>query len=271
MNPKVPLLLTSPHAGEQVPDEAHWLKNLDRRVLLCDSDLYVTELYKEVSKKHGLVLIENPWVRYAGDLNRFEDEIGPKTVLGSVLRDDSMSRGLYWQTTSQGDVLLSAPLSQEVHQALLDKLYRPFHNNLTQSFEYLKALGLKKVYHFDLHSMPSKGSKMHRDRGEVRADIVVSDQDGSSCEPYIFNLVVEAFESEGFKVAKNWPYKGGRITQIYGRPDKGQHTLQIELNRGLYMDEVTKLKAPHFADFKLRLEAVVSHIFKELGYGIHNK
>ena len=43
----------------------------------------------------------------------------------------------------------------------------------------------------------------------------------------------------GYTVAHNKPYAGGFITEHYGRPARGLHALQIEINRGLYMNERT--------------------------------
>jgi N-formylglutamate amidohydrolase len=48
----------------------------------------------------------------------------------------------------------------------------------------------------------------------------------------------------GYSVARNDPYAGGFVTQNYGRPSSGIHALQIEINRGLYMDESTIARTP---------------------------
>jgi N-formylglutamate deformylase len=44
----------------------------------------------------------------------------------------------------------------------------------------------------------------------------------------------------------NKPYAGGFITEHYGRPHKKLHAIQIEINRGIYVDEETLEKKPHF-------------------------
>ncbi len=41
-------------------------------------------------------------------------------------------------------------------------------------------------------------------------------------------------------MARNTPYAGGYTTEYYGRPAKRTHALQIEINRALYMNEVTR-------------------------------
>ena len=45
--------------------------------------------------------------------------------------------------------------------------------------------------------------------------------------------------TRGYKVQMNRPYAGGYITEHHGRPARGVHALQIEINRGLYLDERT--------------------------------
>ena len=46
----------------------------------------------------------------------------------------------------------------------------------------------------------------------------------------------------GYVVAYNKPYAGGFITEHYGRPARGFHAVQIEVNRGLYLDEAALVR-----------------------------
>jgi len=113
--------------------------------------------------------------------------------------------------------------------------------------------------------MPSKGTDIHRDSGETRAEIVISDQDGNSCDSKFKDLVVNSYKKAGFEVKENWPYKGGRITQTYGSPSKGRHTLQIEMNRSIYMNEATKkLDEQLFKDTKIKIEKAFKLIVDQL-------
>jgi N-formylglutamate deformylase len=97
------------------------------------------------------------------------------------------------------------------------------------------------IYHLDAHSMPSMGTREHLDPGERRAEIVVSDCEGKSCSGWFKDLVIQSYSDAGFQVGYNWPYKGGRVTQTYGRPSDLQESIQVELNRALYMNEENKL------------------------------
>ena len=112
-------------------------------------------------------------------------------------------------------------MPESLHKELINKYYWPFHEKVKATYEAIKAQGFSKVYHIDAHSMPSLGTQFHRDPGETRAEIVISDLEGKSCEPEFKDLVVHSFKSAGFEVAYNWPYKGGRVTEIYGPAWKG--------------------------------------------------
>ena len=135
---------------------------------------------------------------------------------------------------------MAQPMSQEMHQKFIDLIFKPFHGDVKKQFAVFKEQGAKQVYHVDLHSMPSKGTTQHRDPGQTRASIVISDCEQKSCSTQFRDLVIDAYRAEGFDVAYNWPYMGGRVTETYGHPELGQHSIQIELNRALYMDESTK-------------------------------
>ena len=85
--------------------------------------------------------------------------------------------------------------------------------------------------------MPSLGKDIHKDPGGTRAEVVIGNRKGASAGEEFTKLVFDAYKDEGFKVKMNWPYQGGRITEIYGQPKQNQHTIQVELNRSLYMNE----------------------------------
>ena len=108
--------------------------------------------------------------------------------------------------------------------------------------------------------MPSQGTGLHLDRGEKRADIVISDFKGKSASPEFKDLVIQGFEEQGFSVSYNWPYFGGRITQRYGKPQDGHHTIQIELNRALYLNESNYELLRHVDEFRGRLSKVMEKI-----------
>jgi N-formylglutamate deformylase len=264
-----PLLVTLPHSGEKIPPEAGWLSRLPERLLMYDVDRYVDELYEPTLSALGIAWVKTHWHRYACDLNRLASDIDAQSVIGSENPRGAFPRGLHWSMTTQGEPLMPGPISFDVHQAIVDRCLTPFHLAVENVAEAVRPRGLRSpktpVYHLDLHSMPSFGTKEHRDPGEWRADLVISNQDGKSSSADFFEMICAAGRSHGFSVKENWPYKGGRITETYGRPAEGWETVQIELNRKLYMDERSKKKEPsRFLETRLRVGRLLTHIHAQL-------
>lgn len=236
-----PLMVSIPHSGERIPDETPWLKGLPETLLMFDVDRYVDLLYEPVISRLEIPRIATEWHRYACDLNRLADDVDCDSVEGHVNPSGKFSRGLHWAITTDGTKLMPKPMSPETHKAIVANYFDPFHAEVRSCFKAFKAQGWRTVYHLDLHSMPSVGTKEHQDPGNRRADVVISDFHGASCSSRFKELAMSAYERAGFKVAYNWPYFGGRVTQTYGKPSEGQETLQVEFNRAIYMNESTKL------------------------------
>lgn len=255
-----PIIFTIPHSGEQVPPQASWLKNLPEPILMCDVDRFVDVLYMPVIQELKAPYVKTKWHRYAADLNRVPDDIDESSVIGSHNPSGKHNRGFHWVVTTQNYKLMENPIEESVHKELVKLIYEPFHLNIRDAYKKYKEMGVKNIFHVDLHSMPSRGTKMHKDPGEDRADIVVSDCEGKSCKSEFKDLVIRSYQEAGFKVAYNWPYVGGRVTEQYGNPSRGQQAIQVELNRKLYMDEVTKKLKPEL------LEALQ----KKLSFAIRN-
>ena len=234
----IPFLVTIPHSGEKVPPQAPWLQNLPEEILMCDVDRYVDRLYEPTLQKLKIPFTKTEWHRYAGDLNRLPEDVDASSVIGHKNPAGLHSRGFLWTITTTELPLMKAPIPASRHQELVQLISEPFHASVEKLYANFK--GSSKIYHLDAHSMPSVGTRQHRDPGERRADIVVSDNKGQSCGPEFRDLVIAAYCTAGFKVAYNWPYFGGRVTEHYGKPAQGREALQVEMNRSLYMDEVTK-------------------------------
>jgi N-formylglutamate amidohydrolase len=236
----LPLMISIPHSGERVPEETPWLNGLPEPVLMRDVDRYVDQLYQPVIDKLGLHAVKTEWHRYAVDLNRWADDVDASSVEGHVNQIGKFPRGLHWSITTLGEKLMPNPMSVEVHQRLISRYFMPFHDEIRKNMAMLRETGVAQIFHLDVHSMPSLGTNEHRDPGERRADVVISDCDGKSSSKLFCDLVIGAYQNAGFRVSYNWPYKGGRVTETYGRPGDGVHSIQIELNRALYMNEENK-------------------------------
>lgn len=259
-----PLLITIPHSGEETPLEVHWLKNLNESILMGDVDRYVDKLYIPFLNQMKIPYLFTKWHRYVVDLNRLPDDVDADSVAGSKNPSGTYPRGLHWVYTTKGTRLMPTPIPPEFHLSLLRKYYDSFHLEIAKKYKEFE-LGAKNIYHIDAHSMPSKGTSMHPDPGETRAEVVISDQKGKSCSPRFRDLVVEGYEKAGLKIKLNWPYVGGRITERYGDPSRGRHTIQVELNRSLYMDEITlKAEDNKFNKLQRQLQIAIGHILENL-------
>lgn len=253
----IPFFVTMPHSGEKVPEECAWLHHLEEKILMCDVDRYIDVIYEPSLHKLQVPYHKTEWHRYAVDLNRIPQDIDCDSVIGSENKSGSNSRGYHWVVTTLNYPLMQSPITRELHNKLTDLIYIPFHDGVKKLYADFKKMGFEHVFHLDAHSMPSLGTTQHKDPGQYRADIVISDNLGVSCDSRYKDLVIEAYKSVGFSISYNWPYMGGRVTQQYGQPEVGQQALQVELNRALYMDEVTKKIKPDYV-------VVQEQIFKAL-------
>ena len=272
-----PLIVSIPHSNEDVPEDAYWLKDCSNSVLLRDVDRFVDWLYEPALKSLGIAPVLAFCHRYVVDLNRFKSDLDSSIVEGvpptlvsasQITQSKASPKLLHWKATTLAEPLMNQPISLKLHRTLMYKYYVPFFQKLQECFDfYKKVLKCSQVYHLDLHSMPSVGRAFHGDMGQKRSDVVISDYHGTSSNEKFVNLVIQAYKQQDLKVAHNTPYVGGGITRYFGRPLRRQNTVQVELNRSLYMDEFSyELKNDLSADLQVKLKAALEIIFK----GIHN-
>ncbi len=248
------LLVTIPHSGEKIPEPASWLVGLSEPVLFCDVDRYVDKLYEDILRKLGIEWVKTDWHRYSADMNRVPTDIDRDSVEGAPNQAGTFNRGFHWVVTTLNDRLINKPMDHKTHQELINIVFNPFHNEIKNTIQKMRlSKDTQVIYHLDLHSMPSRGTLEHRDPNQDRADIVISDQfEKSACKDFV-NLVMTSYLRAGFSVRYNWPYYGGRITEQYGNPNAHHHTVQVELNRKLYMNETTKKPNLNFDQTQVKL------------------
>lgn len=265
----LPFFLSIPHSGESVPKEVNWLQGINPLTLMRDVDRYVDKLYLPVIQENHIPAVLTEWHRYVVDLNRKPDEYDQSSVQGAPLAKGKHPKGLHWSVTTFNETLISMPMSPDLHDRILLDYYHPFHQAVRDlATEFLKKN--PQIFHLDLHSMPSLGTKMHPDPGQYRADIVISDFHGKSTCREFKEIVLHAYQESGFQVAYNYPYVGGGITQIYGNPKSGHNTIQVELNRALYMNEATQnIRESTFNDVQSRLGKAVERIISDLRKFLH--
>lgn len=261
--PRLPVVVDVPHAGEWIPEEAAREMIVGDRLLRRDLDLYVDQFWSE-APSCGATLVVSNVSRYVVDLNRAPDDVSPAAVEGGEKTYEPgyyQERGVVWRETTDGTPVMAEPLDREAFEQRLDRFYYPYHEALQEAVEEVRE-EFGYCILVDGHSMPSTGREGHSDPGRRRADIVPGDVEGSSCDRTVRWTVEHHFRDRGFSVRPNDPYQGGWITRRYGRPEGGIHAIQIEVNRDLYMDEESfRIKEEGME----RLRETCGELLEELG------
>ena len=117
------------------------------------------------------------------------------------------------------------------------------------------------VWHVNFHSMKSVSNGMAAEGpGVARADFVLGDRDGTTCAPELTDFVLRFLTKLGYDVRVNNPYKGVELVRRHGRPGENRHSLQIEVNRKLYMDEGAFERNANFPKLKADLDGLVASL-----------
>ena len=202
-------------------------------------DAYVDKLFSSVVGI-GAPLLAAQFPRAWLDVNREPYELDPKLFgeqlpahansksmrvsggLGTIPRLVAENLPIYGKLPTLSEAMMR-----------IDGIYRPYHQTL-KSLMLASVAKYDRAVLIDCHSMPSTGAGS---KDDLRPDIVVGDRYGTSCNGDISRAIMKHFAVLGYSVARNKPYAGGFITEHYGRPLKGLHAVQIEINRRLYMNE----------------------------------
>jgi N-formylglutamate amidohydrolase len=163
---------------------------------------------------------------------------GPWPVPLAASRKTQQGIGLLWRIARAGAPMYRRKLSVDEVQARIDRWYRPYHAVLDAEVNRLRTR-FGGVWHINCHSMPAIGDANADDPGRARADFVLGDRDGTTCAGEFTAFVADALRAMDYSVAINDPYKGVEIVRKHGRPAERRHSLQIGLNRRLFMDEET--------------------------------
>lgn len=258
----VPLLLDSPHSGSHYPADFGYACSLDR--LRQAEDMYVDELFASAPAQ-GAPLLRAHFPRSYIDPNRGLEDLDPELLDGEwplSTRPGEKTRlgvGLIWSRLRGTTPIYSRKLSVEEVRQRIERCWRPYHATLEREVERLHgAFGC--LFHLDCHSMPANGDPRIDGNSEPRADFVLGDRDGTACCE-AFTARVEAYlKGLGYDVRRNLPYKGVELVRRYSNPATGRHSLQLEINRRLYMNEETFEKTDRFSLLQAQLDGLLADL-----------
>ena len=265
--PAIALVCDSPHSGIVYP--ADFCHAVDRAALRQSEDTHVDALWAGVPQAGGTLICAN-FPRSYIDANRDEADIDtgmidgpwPHAVQPSA-RCLDLGIGLIWRETPERLPIYARKLTAQEVQRRIALCWRPYRQALAEALEST-ARQHGGYWHLNLHSMPSNAYERLGLPPRPLADIVLGDRGGSTCSAQFRDLVAQAFRTCGYSVAINDPYEGVELVRIAGEPQRGRHSLQIEINRAIYMHEATRERSAGFEqlrrDIDLVLRAVRDHV-----------
>jgi N-formylglutamate deformylase len=263
-----PLVLDSPHSGTSYP--ADFGSACDLPTLRRAEDTHVEKIYA-FAPAMGVAWIEAHFPRSYLDANRDTTELdttlldgewsGPLATDPRVLSKVRLGKGLIWKFTDEGLPIYQRKLTVAEVQGRIDRCWTPYHAAVRQAIEAAHARHGYSI-HINCHSMPAVAASHATEfPGLVHADFVVGDRDGSTASPALSQLIVEHLRGCGFSVDYNHPYKGVELVRRYGEPARHRHSIQVEINRKLYMDERTlEIDAPGMARLQQALKALTERL-----------
>ena len=258
--PAVPLVLDSPHSGLTLP--GGFRPAVEPAMVRRASDTYVDELFA-AAPKIGAPLLVAEFPRSFLDVNRAVDDVDVSMIDGDWPHPTAPSAaslrgmGLAWKYAWGSVLMHDGLISVAEMEYRIATFWHPYHARLKALLDHThQAHG--RVVHVNCHSMPAFGHQLSPDpAGTRRADFVIGDRDGSSCDPALVNYLCKIILDLGYSVKTNEPFKGAELVRAYSDPKQRRHSVQIELNRALYMDEGTREKLPSFAKLQQDLTTVM--------------
>lgn len=261
----IPLVCDSPHSGVQYPDDFGYALPFDKLRSGEDTDVHVLW---EALPAVGATLLAAEFPRAYIDPNRDLEDIDPAMLDGAwptPLKPGEKTRlgiGLIWRDAGPDgrkpiyDRLLGVA---EVQRRIAD-FHAPYHAAMQEQIESAyRRFGA--VWHLNLHSMPANSYEgMQIQSDHPLADFVLGDRDGTTAAPEFTAMVADALRRRGFSVALNDPFKGVALIARLGRPAERRHSLQVEVHRGLYMDETTRERSTGFDALRNALAGVSREI-----------
>ena len=261
----IPFVFNTGHSGAVYPPSFLAASRLDGLSLRRSEDAHVDRLFEPVVRL-GAPLLRANFPRAYLDVNREPFELDPRMFEGRLppyanTRSMRVAGGLGTvpRVVADGQEIYAGRITAQEAVARIETLYKPYHRMLRGLIQRTaKAHGTCIL--IDCRSMPS--SSLGRE--EAKADVVLGDRYGTACNPALIDAFEAQFQAHGFRVVRNKPYAGGFITEHYGEPNVERHALQIEINRGLYMNEASLAITPGFSELVWHLRSVVAAVAAEV-------
>lgn len=259
---RVPFLFNSPHSGRFYPKKFLDLIQLNHFDIRLSEDSYVDLLFNDVVRL-GCCFMAACFPRAFVDLNRAADEIDPEMFsesfpnqLFTPTQRVMAGLGIIPRIVTTNMNIYKEKLSLQEAFNRIENYYIPYHKALDAQLKIIRQQFGYSVL-IDCHSMPSK---LKFFGGTPQPDFILGDRYGRTCSYELCEHAADILRSKGYVVAINRPYSGGFITTHYGRPEEGSHALQLEINRSLYLNEISLEITSGFSQLKSDLNSFAADL-----------
>lgn len=256
------VVFASPHSGRDYPWSFLRKTVLNDHTIRSSEDAFVDQLF-DCGPQFGASFLRAGAPRAFIDLNRSSDELDPALIEG-VRKSGHNPRiasglGVIPRVVANGRAIYRGKITQADAQQRIDQYWRPYHAQLQKLLDAAHQRHGQAVL-LDCHSMPHEAMDGVARGGIRRPDVVLGDRFGAAAGGEIVDRIEAAFSAAGFVVIRNAPFAGAYITQAYGRPSRGQHAVQVEIDRSIYMNEQQICPNENFEDVRKALRAVVAEV-----------
>ena len=236
-------------------------------MLRRSEDSFIDELFSK-APNYGAPLLKATFPRAYVDPNREPFELDPtmfEDQLPDYVNTDSVKisagLGTVARVVINGENIYRKKLKFSEIKRRVESFYFPYHQALQRLIENTR-IKFGFCILIDCHSMPSIDGPMDDDTGNNRVDIVLGNNYVASCAPQLLSYTSASLKRQGLSICRNKPYSGGYTTCHYGKPDKGVHALQIEINRSLYMNETNIEKHGGFLELSDKVTRFIFDLSK---------
>lgn len=252
-----PVVVSSPHSGQVYPPCLLRNVRLNLSQLRRLEDAFVDRLF-DSAPSLGAPFLHARFARAFVDANRepyeLDNDLFDEPLPAYANPSSAKARAGLGTIPSRisGQAIYRSRLKLHEAERRVRLAYWPYHHALQHLLDERHAR-FGQALLVDCHSMPSfsaNGTLANGTSGTGMIDFALGDRFGSSCAAEIVGQAESFLRMKGFRVARNRPYAGGYITTHYGQPERGVHALQIEVRRGLYMDESTICLHRNIAEIK---------------------
>ena len=248
-----PILLSVPHSGRDYDAALLARSRLGRTSLERLEDPLVDRLVQgAIDRGVGAVIARAP--RAMIDVNRAVEELHPAAIMGRPGEPPTARAraGLGVIPTRLGGVgeLWRGPIDELEYEGRLARVHRPYHDALAARLAAL-AETWSDVLLLDCHSMPPRPGE---------PNVVFGDRHGTSAAPWLVDAAEAIARRRGFGVARNLPFAGGHVVERHGRPRRGIHALQIEVDRSAYCQRDSRTPGVGFDRVAMLFEALCSEL-----------